>query len=502
MSSIRKNSSLEDKVGKVFLIDDAHCERVLVVLGDIGEINLYKSGLDANQDFNKQIQAVNGFNFFMMKSLVVLVDSEITLQTLYTWSSEFVKKYSLTLSLDIINRFKAVGKEKEVVKETNKIEKSRKDTVNSNLTTKENTSKEEINDLPSPKMENNKSREKEKDEEISKLKSIINEGNYSHFNSKLNLSSRNFSLPSYARNKSFSFNFFNEKDFETKERKRFHNHAYLKFKGETLSHFPKNESSSLSKMSYSYAKKDPPALNINYDSKKSLFTTGEEKKEIKFKYSTQEILDVYNKKIKVDNIEEVEYASMKKEKESIKNPFTRIFDDKTKIFKPKMEEVKECVHEDEENLVIKENDFKAKEEEDEEEVKYEDENFIYEVMVESNSPSNLIHYSDELNKSVSSTKNLIKQKNTSHFRNRALTYSNKEFPTTFNKEKENTNTNYSNNYSSYYGFSGYSTPRNSFNSNSNKNYSSFNYSSKFLNKNRRLSAVSNYSYNQNQYKLK
>ena len=48
---------LEDKKGKVFLIQDSYCERVLVILGSAKEINFYKTGLDINTDFNSVIKA-------------------------------------------------------------------------------------------------------------------------------------------------------------------------------------------------------------------------------------------------------------------------------------------------------------------------------------------------------------------------------------------------------------------------------------------------------------
>lgn len=109
MKSVSKNS-LEDKFGNVFLIQDSFCERVLVVLGGAREVNFFKTGLELNKKFNFEIKAINGFNFFMMKSLVVLVDNENTLLALYQWSCEFLQKFSLQITLDIISRLKVNSK--------------------------------------------------------------------------------------------------------------------------------------------------------------------------------------------------------------------------------------------------------------------------------------------------------------------------------------------------------------------------------------------------------
>lgn len=109
MKSVSKNS-LEDRFGNVFLIQDSFCERVLVVLGGAREVNFFKTGLELNKNFNFEIKAINGFNFFMMKSLVVLVDNENTLLALYQWSCEFLQKFSLQITLDIISRLKVNSK--------------------------------------------------------------------------------------------------------------------------------------------------------------------------------------------------------------------------------------------------------------------------------------------------------------------------------------------------------------------------------------------------------
>lgn len=112
MKSSRRNSCIEDKIGKVFLIQDSYCERVLVILGGTREINFFKSGLELNTDFNMMIKAINGFDFFMMKSLVILVENETVLSNLYNWAIDFLQKYSLDITIDILSRLKTSAKKK------------------------------------------------------------------------------------------------------------------------------------------------------------------------------------------------------------------------------------------------------------------------------------------------------------------------------------------------------------------------------------------------------
>ena len=252
MKAARKNSSLEDKIGKVFLIEDSHCEKVLVILGSVREINFFKNGLELNVEFSNNIKAINGFDFFMMKSLVILVDVESTLINLYKWSIEFLQKFNLDISLDILSRLKVADTSNEINGHCKKFNSEEKSNKNSDSLENLSSALRKISTNENSNNSNYNSAEK-------KRFNIIN-------------SKRNISLPPSFKNSNFNYNTLND------EEKSNLNCVFKQFKEQTY---------------YDYLDKSKNK-NKKYEECDRVNTCSNYKLNA-IKYSINELLDIYNR---------------------------------------------------------------------------------------------------------------------------------------------------------------------------------------------------------------